>query len=435
MKPRELQQTCGWCIAQSFSKKLLHLKITQVYDRLSLVELLVSFARHYHVILTHWGIEDQLYRSLIACIRNRQNHAVFLTAMLVYCSKVTIDQIGMAVNECSQTHEVESGLCLSQDECWGMLQVLTEYQKQQSQYMNQGKEEGTKSFMLPTKCLVLEGIYFHDSNFVSHLLEKMPNLQRLSLEVGNMTHLRLTLSGQHSFDKLHLILDSCPNLHTLSIHPTLYHEEARRHYEREEFVVDQIVEENLDLFERLMFADVMREVVNVQPMMQNPEEGSRFWRMSKKEPAKPHNLTTLRIASLCEAGQKQSEIFLRGVFERLPNLRNLCLGMWMGSLSQMRQFLTCTATALVSVVTDKELKEPLLPHLRQLCCLPTGDKTQMCQSLASLVEALPSLHTLVLPALDDGALAPTLRHFQHSSIDIQYKCATDHVFSYWEPVH
>ena len=71
----------------------------------------------------------------------------------------------------------------------------------------------------------------------------------------------------------------------------------------------------------------------------------------------------------------------------------------------------------------------------QLCCLPTGNETQMCQSLGSLVEVLPFLHTLVLPALDNCMLAPTLRYFQHSNLDIRYKCATDQVFSYWEPEH
>ena len=75
------------------------------------------------------------------------------------------------------------GLCLSHEDCFGMLQVLTEYQKQQSQGVNHGGEEGSESFMLPTTCLVLEGIYFHDSNVLSQLLEKMPNLHHISLQV------------------------------------------------------------------------------------------------------------------------------------------------------------------------------------------------------------------------------------------------------------
>lgn len=71
----------------------------------------------------------------------------------------------------------------------------------------------------------------------------------------------------------------------------------------------------------------------------------------------------------------------------------------------------------------------------QICCLPTGNEMQMCQSLASLVEALPSLQTLVLPFLDMYMLARTFKYFQYSSLDIQYKCATDQVFSYWGPEH
>lgn len=679
MKPRQLLQLCGWCIARYFNRNVWHLNITRNEDRFVLVEFLVAFARHYYGILTPRGIEDQLYRSLMVCLRNRVNPPVFLTAMLVYCPKVTIDQIAMLSEHRQHSGVMGSGLYLSQDECWGMLQVLTEYQKQQSLLMNQGKEKVTENFMLPTTCLVLEGIYFHDANFLAHLLEKMPNLCHISLQhngtqgvlrtlsqqckhlkslcflepsieasiqekdifsvffgisstrlqcpgsilkkftsdqdfrescafqfpnlrkldidelffdediihdiytltlllqpklkcfgkhtgltkriltnykkiwsimnnrpeseatvhlteakfvdsvsvitvntsveldywkevvpmfenlasvelqkslwsekeiaqfcslfsskvrafslgelplsdmscLSNMTHLRLTLSRHYSFDKMHLILDSCPNLKTLSIHPTFYHEESRRNRGGlDQLHLEQMMEEDLNIFERLMFAEV---VVNVQPVLLDQERAMNHDNnvalflgaeipapaggegalpnvrpafmsrsASRKELVKHHNLTTLRIASLCEAEQKQSEDFLLGLFERLPNLRNLCLGVWMGSLSQRRQFLTCTANALVSVVTDKERKEPLLPHLRQLCCLPTGNEIQMCQSLASLVEALPSLQTLVLPVLDMYMLARTFKYFQHSSLDIQYKCATDQVFSYWGPEH
>lgn len=158
--------------------------------------------------------------------------------------------------------------------------------------------------------------------------------------LSNVTHLRLTLRRHYSFDKMHLILDSCPNLQTLSIHPTFYHEESRRNHGGLDQLLnlEQMMEEDLDIFERLMFAEVMGEAVNVQAMMLNHEGGAdehnealfpgaeippavagqaalpnirpsfRSSKISKKEPAKHHNLAILRIASLCEAGQKQSEV-------------------------------------------------------------------------------------------------------------------------------
>ena len=159
--------------------------------------------------------------------------------------------------------------------------------------------------------------------------------------LSNVTHLRLTLRRHYSFDKMHLILDSCPNLHTLSIHPTFYHEESRRNHGGLDQMLnlEQMMEEDLDIFERLMFAEAVEEAVNVQGMMLNhvgaahghnveeihpliadqaalPNVRPAFWsnRISKKELAKHHNLTTLRIASLCEAGQKQSEVRLLLIF-------------------------------------------------------------------------------------------------------------------------
>ena len=51
---------------------------------------------------------------------------------------------------------------------------------------------------------------------------------------------------------------------------------------------------------------------------------------------------------------------------RLPNLRNLCLGMWMGALSMHRQRLTCTGNALVSVMVARGESQPLLRELEQV---------------------------------------------------------------------
>ena len=86
-----------------------------------------------------------------------------------------------------------SGLYLSEDECYGILQVLTMYQEQQSLFMNQGEERVSHSFMLPTTCLVLEGIYFREPNFLSYLLEMTPNLSHISLQVGCVTTLFLNM--------------------------------------------------------------------------------------------------------------------------------------------------------------------------------------------------------------------------------------------------
>lgn len=147
--------------------------------------------------------------------------------------------------------------------------------------------------------------------------------------LSNLTNLRLTLSRHYSFEKMHFFLDSCPNLKTLSIHPTFYHEDTRRHHGgMDQLHLEQMMEEDLNIFERLMFAEV---AVNVQPVLLDQEramnrdnneaapaggEGAlpdvrpafRSRSVSRKKPRKQHNLTTLRIASLCEADQKQSEV-------------------------------------------------------------------------------------------------------------------------------
>lgn len=118
---------------------------------------------------------------------------VLQTCLLCDSNDVYYFQIAVLSEHRQQSGVIGSGLYLSQDECWGMLQVLTEYQKQQSLLMNQGKEKATENFMLPTTCLVLEGIYFHDANFLSHLLEKMPNLCHISLQVGCVTNFVFSL--------------------------------------------------------------------------------------------------------------------------------------------------------------------------------------------------------------------------------------------------
>lgn len=169
--------------------------------------------------------------------------------------------------------------------------------------------------------------------------------------LSNMKHLRLTLSTgvrvHYSFDKVHLILDTCPSLRTLSIHQTLSHDGARRNnllLDQPNFFDQMMEDENLDVLERLMLDELMGEAVNLEAMVMNLEgvelhhNENRFpWgapeiphpnvgrealedvrsppsnRASKKGVRGHHNLRTLRIASLCEATRKQTEVRL-GMF-------------------------------------------------------------------------------------------------------------------------
>ncbi|KAK8723976.1 hypothetical protein OTU49_011380 [Cherax quadricarinatus] len=275
--------------------------------------------------------------------------------------------------------------------------------------------------------------------------------------LSNISHLRLTFMRQYSFDQVHQVLDNCPNLQTLSMH-AMFQEHSRVNHDRGDELQQfgQMMDEDQRFFENLIVEeliqypelqiiviganqhpprDMLGNPVNVQGGIQGARPPSRYDRISKPKFKIHHKLTTLRIASLFEAPREPSEAFLLSLLERVPNLRNLCMGMWMGSLSHRRENLTCTGNALVSVATDQTRIDPVLTQLEQLCCLPSGTEQEMCLSLARLAKALPSLRTIVVPALDKFLLSPTLRYFQHSNIEVQHKCATDQVFSHWEPEH
>ncbi|ROT68428.1 hypothetical protein C7M84_013418 [Penaeus vannamei] len=285
--------------------------------------------------------------------------------------------------------------------------------------------------------------------------------------LSSVTHLRLTFMRQYSFEQVHFILDHCPNLQTLSIHP-VFQEHPHVGWEGAMPLhrFGQMMDEDRQILENLLIDELVEEMEDLQVFLgeggdeqaggnvlrapnfpgamgegaQLPPAGPRppaplHERLSKSKYTVHQKLVTLRIASLFEATKEPSEAFLSSLLERLPNLRNLCLGMWMGALSHRRNHLTCTGNALVNVVTSSQNSKPLLANLEQLCCLPSGTEQTMCLSLARLADALPSLRTLVVPALDTFLLTPTLRFFQHTSIDIQHKCATDQVFSHWEPEH
>ncbi|XP_042207148.1 uncharacterized protein LOC121855990 [Homarus americanus] len=273
--------------------------------------------------------------------------------------------------------------------------------------------------------------------------------------LGNISHLQVTYRGPYYFETINIILDNLPNLLTLSIH-SLLREYLQDNNEigieqgnawdelqhiPEDHVFDEIENEELEGFlgqiNEQLNANVEANPVNLPrlraPALYRPDKPVR--RHKKPKYKVHHKLATLRIASLCEAAKDPSEVFLKRLLKQLPNLQRLCLGTWLGALSRRMECLTCTGNALVNVITDQTRNEPLLTHLKQLCCLPTGTVQEMCHSLACLAEALPSLHTLVIPVLDTAVLFPIQRYFQHSSIEVQHKCATDSVFSYWEPDH
>lgn len=178
--------------------------------------------------------------------------------------------------------------------------------------------------------------------------------------LSNTTHLRLTLRNHYSFDKMHLILDSCPSLKTLSIHPTFYHEGARRNNRQQDqlHMLDPMMGD-VGVIEGLMLAEMMGEIVNFDAVVMNlegvglnqneelfpwgapeipqPEVGQQVLpdvrpppsfgssRTSKKAVVQHHNLTTLRIASLCEAGRKQSEVRFEVCWSVLVHTFHLCV--------------------------------------------------------------------------------------------------------------
>lgn len=636
------------------------LKILKQEDRIRLVGILTWFVEQYGGFLFSRVIQDHLYKNLISGLRCRRNPPVYLTSMLVLCTRVTIDQIAVIEDHRGLPPPVAgTGLDISYEECKAILEVLTDIQKQRTGLKNQ--EVGVKSektYTLPTKSLVLEGMYFHDPDFLSQLFRKMSNLQHIELQyngtlsvlralskycrdleslcflephmkvsvqekdilpilfgippmpdilvpsglldkfveerkfretfkpqfpnlkkldldelyfeeemlhdvyilalilhpklscfgkltgltrriirkyrqlwnvvnngsvcqisltkakfvdnmcdsprdvetelkyleevvpmfwtlksvelhkhywkgkevdkfcqifanhvdalslndlpeneiscLSNITHLRLRFMRQYSFEQVHLILDNCFNLQTLSIHPVLLELSLPNHERGQELQhFRQMMDEDEEFPED--FIPLVEELIQEMPDLPViPEENNIHLRDIRGAPApyRPqrkykihHKLITLRIASMFEAAREPSEVFLRNLLERLPNLHNLCLGRWMGSLSQRRRYLTCTGNALVSVVTDQKRTKPLLTQLEQLCCLPSGTEQEMCLALARLTKTLPCLHTLVVPALDAFMLKPTLRYFQHTNINVQHKCATDQVFSQWEPEH
>ncbi|XP_066973354.1 uncharacterized protein [Macrobrachium rosenbergii] len=267
--------------------------------------------------------------------------------------------------------------------------------------------------------------------------------------LNNIKHLRLTFAQRYSFDQVHFILDNCAQLQTLSVHGVLVEHSPHPLPVQNNNV--GMLHNDQHILENLLVEELTNQIQDIQAFIEEPQGNNHFHGLnlgagvrhppslrprSKYKQSKTHlKLTTLRIASLLEAEEQPSEDFLLSLLERLPNLHNLCLGLWMGALSQRREHLTCTGNALVSVITARSADKPLLTELEQLCCLPSGTDSEMCASLVCLADKLPSLQTIVVPALDSFLLSPTLKYFKNSNVEIRHKCATDQVFTHWEPEH
>lgn len=77
-----------------------------------------------------------------------------------------------------------TGLDITSDECGAILEVLADVRKQRTGIKNM--EMGKKSmetYALPTTSLVLEGVYFHDPDFLPQLFKEMLNLRHIELQV------------------------------------------------------------------------------------------------------------------------------------------------------------------------------------------------------------------------------------------------------------
>lgn len=138
-------------------------------------------------------------------------------------------------------------------------------------------------------------------------------------------HLRITLAAHYPFDTIHTILDSCPSLTTLSFHPMLYHPPESPHFSRQ-IQARPFHEEDRLVMEELLRADALNNmVVQALAMANNQEaaneghhqedneghggEGVRHSTLPHKKNYTPHTkLTTLRLASLCKARHKPTEV-------------------------------------------------------------------------------------------------------------------------------
>ncbi|KAK7076499.1 hypothetical protein SK128_002348, partial [Halocaridina rubra] len=92
-------------------------------DRLT--SALAQFLERHRDVLFSNVIQDQLFQSLIFSLRNHHNPALYITAILVLCSKVTVDQTAI-VEDINGLPPLEpgTGLDLTAEECFAIIDVL-----------------------------------------------------------------------------------------------------------------------------------------------------------------------------------------------------------------------------------------------------------------------------------------------------------------------
>lgn len=76
-----------------------------------------------------------------------------------------------------------TGLDITSEECRAILDVLSDLRQgwNGSKSLPFARQNG-ESYHLPTKTLVLEGVYFHDPDFLPLLFREMPDLRHIELQ-------------------------------------------------------------------------------------------------------------------------------------------------------------------------------------------------------------------------------------------------------------
>lgn len=137
-------------------------------------------------------------------------------------------------------------------------------------------------------------------------------------------HLRITMAPHYPFETIHTILDSCTCLTTLSFDSMLYHPPDSPHFSRQ-LQGRPFQDEDQLLMEELLRGDPLNNMVEHMLALANQEaaneghnqeddeehggEGMRRSTPLHKKKYTPHTkLTTLRLASLCKARKKPTEV-------------------------------------------------------------------------------------------------------------------------------
>lgn len=168
--------------------------------------------------------------------------------------------------------------------------------------------------------------------------------------LSSVTHLRLTFMRQYSFEQVHLILDNCPNLQTLSIHP-VFQEHPHVGWEGGQPLhrFGQMMDEDRQILENLLIDELVEEMQELQMFLGEgreeaqgnvlarppnphgaegggpaapvgPRPGALHDRITKPKFKIHQKLVTLRIASLFEATKEPSEVSLMINYEYISLL-------------------------------------------------------------------------------------------------------------------